>query len=191
MIGRLVAALLVLAPATSAHEPGGDPLPPGLTFGGPFEFVDEDGRTVRDTDFHGQWLLLYFGYTNCPDICPLDVAVMIDAVERLGPRGEAVLPVFVTVDPARDTPAVLREWTARFSERLIGLTGSEAQTSAAARAFRVHRRKVVPDPDDPADYLADHGSLAWLMAPDGHFVTLFPHGTTAARMAEILGRYVR
>lgn len=191
MIARPVAALLLFASAAAAHQPQGDPLPAGLAFGGPFELVDETGRSVRDTDFRGRWLLISFGYTHCPDICPLDVARTIAALDRLGPLSGRVQPLFVTVDPARDTPAVLRRWTAGFSDRLIGLTGSEAQIAAVARAFRVHRRKVVPDPADPGDDLADHGSLTYLMAPDGHFVTLFPHGTSVERMAEVLARYLR
>ena len=111
---------------------------------------------------------------------------------RIGADGERVQPLFITVDPGRDTPDRLRDYVAHFHPRLIGLGGSEAQVRAAARAYKVHRRKVVlADADGPDDYLVDHSSITYLMGPDGAFVTLFPHDTDAAFMAKAIRKYLR
>jgi protein SCO1/2 len=120
---------------------------PVLPFGGPFALVDHDGRPRRDTDFRGRHLLVYFGYTSCPDLCPLGLDTIAQALDLLGPRADAVQPVFVTVDPARDTPEVLREYVASFDARLLGLTGSEADIRSVTKAYRVHRRLVRTAPD--------------------------------------------
>jgi len=186
VLGLLLALLgQGVPPGATAQD-----LPAGLSFGGPFELVDQDGRTRTDTDFRGRFMLVFFGYTFCPDICPLDLSVMADALDRLGPKGELVQPVFVSIDPARDTPAVLKDYVGLFHPRLVGLTGGEPQVRAVARAYRVHRRKVVTDAGRPDDYLVDHGSLAYLMGPDGGFLTLVPHGTDAGRMAEVVASYL-
>lgn len=172
---------------TATGAPAGE-VPP-LPFGGPFALVDHDGRPRRDTDFRGRHLLVYFGYTACPDLCPLGLDTIAQVLALLGPRAGAVQPLFVTVDPTRDTPAVLREYVASFDARIVGLTGDEAAIRAVAKAYRVHRRLVRTAPEGGAT-LIDHGSLTYLMGPDGAFVTLFPHGTTAERMAEVVGAYL-
>lgn len=163
---------------------------PALPFGGPFALTDHTGRRRTDADFRGRFLLVHFGYTGCPDLCPLGLDAMLAALDRLGPAGEALQPVFVTVDPARDTVEALRPFVAAFGPRLIGLTGTEAEIRAVAKAYRVHRRKVIVDPARPDDYLVDHGSLTYLMGPDGACRTIFPHGTTAERMAEVIHGYL-
>ncbi len=139
--------LAALGGVAQAHGTGGqggqtaeDPL--AGRFGGPFELVDQTGRTVTDRDLHGRFMLIYFGYTHCVDVCPIDLAVQGQAIEDLGPDADKVASVFVTVDPARDTPAVLADWLTSFRPGTIGLTGSEAQVRAVASAYRVHRRKV-------------------------------------------------
>jgi protein SCO1/2 len=182
---RAVLALIVLASAPARAD---EPWPIG--FGGPFTLTDHTGRRRSDTDFRGSWLLLQFGYTSCPDICPLSLDALSAALDALGPSGGRVQPLFVTVDPARDTPAVLAGFVAAFHPRLLGLTGSEAEIAAVAKAYRVHRRKIVADPAHPEDYLVDHGSFTYLMGPDGAFVTLFPYGTEAAAMARALKSYL-
>jgi protein SCO1/2 len=151
----LAAGLAAALAATSALA--GEPV---LPFGGPFALVDHDGRPRRDTDFRGRHLLVYFGYTSCPDLCPLGLDTIAQALDLLGPRADAVQPVFVTVDPARDTPEVLREYVASFDARLLGLTGSEADIRAVAKAYRVHRRLVRTAPEGGAT-LIDHGSLTY------------------------------
>ena len=181
----LVAAAFVL-PASAADKPA--PFP--VAFGGPFMLTDHTGMARTQADFHGRHMLVYFGYTYCPDICPTTLQSMIAALDELGPLAERVQPVFVTVDPGRDTPEVLADYVAAFHPRLIGLTGSESEIRAAARVYRVHRRKVVTADGDAEDYLVDHGSLTYLMGPDGGFVTLFPFQTGPERMAEVLRKYL-
>ena len=169
--------------------PESDPL--AARFGGPFELTTHEGKRVRDSDFRGRFMLVYFGYTHCPDICPVDLTVLTEAVERAGPAGDKVDPIFVTVDPARDTPEHLAKYRQSFHPRLVALTGSEADIAAVAKAYRVHRRKYLPDKSDPANYGIDHGSLTYLMGPDGKFRTLIPHGASAERMAELIEKYAR
>lgn len=162
---------------------------PALPIGGPFTLVDQDGRSRRDTDFRGRHLLVYFGYTACPDLCPLGLDTISEALLRLGPRADRVQPVLITVDPAHDTPDTLRRHLAAFDPRFLGLTGSEAQVGSLARAYRVHRR-LVRTGAKGGETLIDHGSLTYLMGPDGAFLTLFPHGTTAERMAGVPASYL-
>jgi protein SCO1/2 len=176
------------APAAAPSAPkGSDPL--AGRFGGPFSLVAQDGRRVTERDLAGRFVLITFGYTHCPDVCPTDLLAMAQALEALGPAGERIQPVFVTVDPARDTPDVLAEYVASFHPRMLGLSGSEAEVAAAAKAWKVHRRKVLPSPGSQ-DYLVDHGSLIYLMGPDGTFLTLFPANTPGATMATAIRRYV-
>ena len=174
-------------PPEAAQEDSAFP----IHFGGPFELVDHTGAVRRNTDFSGRFMLIYFGYTNCPDICPHNLQVMTEALERLGDVGARVQPLFITSDPARDTPALLREYVKHFHPSLVGLTGSEAQIRAAAKSFRVHRSKLVSkDATDENDYLVNHTSLTYLMGPDGTFVTLFPHDTKPEFMATTIKKYL-
>jgi len=190
MMARACAVLSVclglLGPAAAAEKPADFP----IAFGGPFALVDHTGAVRTDRDYRGRFLLLHFGYTTCPDICPTGLQTMAEALDRLGPAAARVQPLFVTVDPARDTAAVLADYVGHFHPRLVGLTGSDAQIRAVLKAYRVHRMKV-PDADGRAeDYLVSHGSLTYLMGPDGGFLTLFPHGTPAERMAAALQNYL-
>jgi protein SCO1 len=185
-VRRPIAAALACLLAAAAAARAADM--PALPFGGPFELVDHNGAPRRDADFRGRFLLVYFGYTRCPDLCPLGLDAVVGALDLLGPEASRLQPLFVTVDPASDTPEALRRYLADFDPRLLGLTGSEAQVRAAARAYRVHRRLVRPR--DGGEPLVDHGSLTYLMGPDGGFLTLFPHGTTAERMAEVARTYL-
>ena len=185
---------LVVAWGAVAHDtnqaatPRPDELP--FAFGGPFTLIDHDGVTRTERDFVGQYLLVYFGYTTCPDICPTGLTAVADALDALGPLEDRVQPVFISVDPKRDTPKRLKAFVAKFHPRLIGLTGGESAVRTAARAYRVHRAKVAV-PDAAGGYLVSHGSLTYLMGPDGRFVTLFPHDTDADVMAKTLTKYVR
>lgn len=159
-------------------------------FGGPFELVDHRGRAVTDRDFAGRHMLIYFGYTYCPDICPTDLSNLAVALDEIGPLVDKLQPLFITVDPDRDTKAVLRDYAGAFHPTLLGLTGTQEQISGVAKAYRVHRRKFRLEGAPPEDYLVDHSSLAYLMGPDGKFVTMFPHGTQLERIAEILRKYL-
>ena len=133
---------------------------PGLVeikIGGPFALTDHNGQRRTEADFRGRLMLLAFGYTNCPDVCPLDLQLMADALDKLGPAAQAVQPVFVTVDPKRDTAEKLKSYVTHFSPRLLGLTGNDAETAAAAKAFRVYY-KLNGDPAKDSEYSVDHSA---------------------------------
>ncbi len=196
-LAALTAADPALSHGADGEEPAGTEDPLAGRFGGPFELVDQTGRTVTDRDFRGRFMLITFGYTHCVDICPIDLAVQGQAIDGLGADADKVVSVFVTVDPARDTPAVLAEWLEGFRPGTVGLTGSEAQVRAVAAAYRVHRRKVGLDNPEAAHlrdvagaYIVDHGTLAFLMKPDGSFATIVPHGVDAVKVTDILRRHV-
>jgi cytochrome oxidase Cu insertion factor (SCO1/SenC/PrrC family) len=161
----------------------------GSAIGGPFELLDQTGATRRDDEFRGRYMLVYFGFTFCPDACPTALLAMAEALDLVGPLAARVQPILISVDPDRDTPAQLASYVAAVDERLIGLTGTQAQIAAAARAYRVFYRKVTPPGMN--DYLVDHTSLIYLMDPDGRFVAHFNHETPPERMAETLRRLVR
>lgn len=155
-----------------------DARPPleGARIGGPFTLVDQNGKTVSDTDFAGKYRLVYFGYSFCPDICPVDLQKLMRGLSQFEKddtaRGAKVVPLFITVDPARDTPAALKPFVARYHPRLLGLTGTPEQIAAAAKAYVVTYHKV--DGSAPDRYLMAHSQLAFLMGPDGKPLALLP-----------------
>lgn len=158
--------------------------------GGPFRLVDQDGRTVSDADFRGRFMLIFFGFTYCPDICPMELVTIAEALDRLGPEGERVVPIFVSVDPERDTPDVMGDYVRAFHPRLIGLTGTTEQVAEAARAYRVAYRRAPGSPPGSMDYLVDHSAFTYLMGPDGGFRALFRFGTDAETMARELASLI-
>ncbi|QCI69277.1 SCO family protein [Phreatobacter stygius] len=149
--------------------------------GGPFALVDHQGRTRTDADFRGSLMVVYFGYSYCPDICPTDLLAIGQAIDQLGPAGEAVQPLFVTVDPARDTPDHLAEYVPLFHPRLIGLTGSAEAVSQAAEAYKVYFRRA--DGDDRDSYAVDHSAFIYLIDRDGGYLGFVPPGTPPDRLA--------
>lgn len=152
--------------------------------GGPFTLVDHTGSTVTEQDFRGKWMLVYFGYTFCPDVCPTELGAMAAALDILGDDGAQVVPVLISIDPARDTPEVLAEYVPLFHERLVGLTGTEEQVRAAAKAYRVFYRRF----EDPnfESYLMDHSSFVYLVDPEGEVVAMFRYGTEPDEMARLI-----
>jgi cytochrome oxidase Cu insertion factor (SCO1/SenC/PrrC family) len=144
--------------------------------GGPFALIDQDGRRRTDADFRGKVLLIYFGFSYCPDVCPADLQEIGLAVDRLGPAGDAVQPIFITLDPARDTPEHLNEYVAMFHARFVGLTGDAAAIDAAARAYRVYYARVALE---KSDYTVDHSAFIYLMGRQGEYLGFFPPGTPA------------
>lgn len=154
---------------------GGGEVAPAVAIGGPFELTAHTGERVSDRDFRGRWLLVFFGYTFCPDVCPTTLGTVAVVMDELGPLAEKVQPLFVTVDPERDTPDVLAEYVAQFHPEIVGLTGTPEEIAAVARAYRAFYRKVVPEGGDAADYLMDHSAYLYLMGPDGGFVRVFSH----------------
>ena len=153
--------------------------------GGPFELVDHTGKTVTDKDFRGRFMLVYFGFTYCPDVCPSAMQVMSTALDQVGPKAEKIVPLFITVDPERDTPAQLAQYVPSFHPRLIGLTGTPEQVAAAEKAYRVYAKKVTDD-KSTAGYTFDHTSLVYLMDPKGDYVAHFTHATPVERIVERL-----
>ena len=149
--------------------------------GGPFELVDQTGRTVTDADVITMPTILYFGYTFCPDVCPLDTARNAMAVELMEEAGHIARPVFISVDPQRDTPVVLTQFSSVFHERMIGLTGSEEQIRAASRAYRTF---YSVQPGDDEFYLIDHSTFSYLVLPGHGFVEVFRRDQSAEQVAE-------
>lgn len=148
------------------------------TVGGPFTLTDHNGREVTQKTFAGRWMLIYFGYTYCPDVCPTALGVMSVALDGLSPAERAKLaPIFITVDPDRDRPEVLKDYVTAFAPDMLGLVGTAEQTNAAKKAFKVYAEKAKGG--DGENYTVDHSSILYLMGPDGKFVQFFPHGTTS------------
>ncbi|QFT98004.1 SCO1/SenC family protein [Roseovarius sp. THAF8] len=156
--------------------------------GGPFTLVSETGETVTEEDVIDKPSLIYFGYTFCPDVCPIDNARNVAAVDILEERGKDVKPVFITVDPERDTAEVMREFTDAFHPDLLGLTGSEEQVKAATTAYRAFSAKQ--DSDDPDYYLVDHSTFTYLTLPEHGFVEFFRRDDTAEQMADRVQCYL-
>jgi protein SCO1/2 len=152
--------------------------------GGPFALTDQNGARRTDADFRGRLMLVYFGFTYCPDVCPTDLQQMGLAVEQLGPVGKMVQPIFITVDPARDTPEHLKDYMPLFHPRFVGLTGDAAEIREAARAYRVYYEKV--ERADKSDYTLDHSAFIYLMDRGGRYLGFFPPGTSAERLAETM-----
>ncbi|MBN9510219.1 MAG: SCO family protein [Alphaproteobacteria bacterium] len=156
--------------------------------GGPFSLTDGQGHTVTDRDLRGRYMLVYFGYTFCPDVCPTTLAAMAGALEKLGKTADRIAPVFITVDPSRDTPKVMHDYVAAFSPRIIGLTGTPEQITQVTREYRVyvasHRSR------EGGNYTVDHSSILYLMGPDGRFIAPLRTDTTADQMAGELVKLV-
>ncbi|HEY3777015.1 MAG TPA: SCO family protein [Rhizomicrobium sp.] len=151
--------------------------------GGPFALTDQDRHARTDRDFRGRWMLVYFGYTFCPDVCPTTLQTIADALRGLGPKAHEIVPLFVSVDPARDRPAVLKKYLAAFGPEFVGLTGSPAQIAAVARAYRVYyARHNLPG----GAYSIDHADTLYLMTPDGRFDSLLDGHEGAAALKQQL-----
>lgn len=156
------------------------PAEQGIPIGGPFELVDGNGRTVTDQAFRGKWMLVYFGYTHCPDACPMALQNMETARDMLGPAAAQVAIVFITVDPERDTPEVMRDYAALFGPDVSALTGSPEAVARVAKEYRVYFAKA---PTEGGDYSMDHTSIIYAMDPRGRFVGNFTHETTPEAIA--------
>jgi cytochrome oxidase Cu insertion factor (SCO1/SenC/PrrC family) len=156
--------------------------------GGPFELIDQSGKQRTDVDFRGKLLLVFFGYTTCPDICPTELMQIGLAVDKLGAVGDDVQPLFISVDPDRDTPDVLATYVAQFHPRLIGLTGTSQQIRAVADSYKAYYAKYKPP--DGAVYLIDHTGIVYLMGRSGEYLGFFPPGTSADRMVEIIRQHL-
>jgi protein SCO1/2 len=177
----LSAALALCVAVLAWQMPGTNNDATGLgraTIGGPFRLTDQEGRTRTDRDFRGKWTLVYFGYTYCPDVCPTTLQDMAIALRRLGRKAQQIVPLFVTLDPDRDHPAVLRKYLAAFGPEFVGLTGTPAQIASVAHDYRVYFAK---HPLPGGGYSVDHASTIYLMNPNGEFVSILDdrQGATA------------
>ena len=181
------------APPPTAAVDSGVMRVAGATIGGPFQLIDHNGKAVSEADFAGKFMLIYFGFTHCPDFCPTELAVMGNAVDALGTEGARVVPIFITVDPERDTSEHIKDYVAAFHPRMIGLTGSLAQIESVAKTYKVYFKKQPgPGGDGADDYQVDHTVFVYLMGPDGTLRSMFRHGTSAAAMSgEIRGQLGR
>lgn len=182
------AAVLVLAAGIGSYafllRPAGPSGSGTALVGGPFSLTNQDGQRVTEKDFLGRYMLVFFGYTYCPDICPTELQVMTAAIDMMGEEGKAVTPVFVSVDPQRDTPEVVKAYVENFSPSLVGLTGTTEEVANMAKVYRVYYAKAGNSGSD--EYLMDHSSIIYLMGPDGRFVKHFTYTTDAPRLAKEL-----
>ena len=151
--------------------------------GGPFRLVDQNGKTVTDADLKGKWSLVYFGYTHCPDACPTALNDIAIALDELGPQRTAVRPVFVTVDPERDTPEVLKSYVTAFDAPILALSGTPEKIAQAAKGYRVYYAK---HPEVGGDYSMDHSSVIYVMDPEGRFTASFTQENSPEEIAERL-----
>ncbi len=158
--------------------------------GGPFTLTDHTGQRVTDKDFLGRYLLVFFGFTNCPDICPSGLQVMSAALDKLGPTADAVTPIFITVDPERDTVEKLAAYVKSFHPRLVGLTGSSDEIAAAIKTYRVYAQKVEDD-KTPGAYSYDHAALFYVMGKNGQFIAPIPHSTDVNEVASALTKALK
>jgi protein SCO1/2 len=153
------------------------------TVGGPFTLTAPDGATVTDRTYRGKWLLVFFGFTFCPNTCPTTLMEIAEALKRLGPEADRVQPLFITIDPKRDTPDALANFTGSFDRRIVGLTGTHVQIAAVAQAYGAYfaEHRIGPGPDD---YLMDHGTYIYLMNAQGQFVRAFDADTQGDDIAK-------
>jgi len=155
--------------------------------GGPFELVNAKGETVTDKEVITEPSLIYFGYTFCPDVCPMDTARNADVIDVLAERGQSVTPVFISIDPKRDTPEVVGDFSENLHERMIGLTGSLDQVKAASRAYKTYFKA---QPADDEYYLVDHSTFSYLVLPEQGFVEFFRRDVESEEMADQIGCFL-
>ena len=187
---------LVLASCNTSHSNSSPDEPPplaGSSIGGPFQLIDQNGKQVSDRSFAGKYRIMYFGYTYCPDVCPMDAQAIgagMKLLERRDPgKAAKVVPIFVTVDPLRDTPAVLKQFVSAFSPKMVGLTGSVDAINRTAKEFAVFHQKGATT--SAGGYLVNHSRQTYLMDPDNQPIALVPSDEGSKAVADTLERWVR
>jgi len=179
-------AVLLMNPAPAVQS--------AQAIGGPFKLKTSRGDVVTERDFRGKWLLVYFGYTHCPDICPTTLAEVVQTIDLLGAAGAGVQPLFISIDPERDTPEVMDAYVKALDARIIGMTGTPADIAAAAKGYKVHYAKMETKSSDARDYQMEHSSFVYVMGPDGRYMTLFTPGAgqtpdkMAPKLRELIGQ---
>jgi len=188
---NVAAAILcgIVAMMTPITRPADAAATTTVTVGGPFTLIAPDGTTVTDQTYRGKWLLVYFGFTHCPDSCPMALFEISAALAKLGPDADEVQPLFITVDPRRDTPAVLGDYTQEFDRRIVGLTGTPQQIATVAEAYGVYYAPHKTGPGDD-DYVMDHGTYLYLMDRDGRFVRGFDAEATGGHIADAVRKII-
>ena len=191
IVGFLIGALAGAGVLLLTGPPGPQPVESSGTalIGGPFSLTGTGGKTVTDQDFRGRYMLVFFGFTHCPEICPAELQVIAQALDKLGDKAKQVVPVFITLDPERDTPQVIAEYVKSFGPNFVGLTGTPDEIAAAAKAYRVAYTKI-EDKSSATNYTIDHSALAYLMYQQGRYVAHFAYGMSPQEMAEKLGRFL-
>ena len=198
MTGSRTCALLVVAslfgcgPAAAAEQPSAAQMMDDLMYGrgsvgGPFTLTDQAGRQRSDTEFRGKLMIVYFGYTYCPDVCPADLMAITQALDALGPAAAGVQPIFITIDPERDTK-VLADYVSAFHHSLVGLTGSPEQIRKVANSYKAFYAKL-PD-EHSGNYSIDHTGVIYLMGRNGEYLGFMPPQTNPDRLTEILRKYL-
>jgi protein SCO1/2 len=155
-----------------------------VLIGGPFVLTDAEGKRRTDAEFRGKHMLVFFGFTNCPDFCPTALYTISQAMEKLGPKADRLVPIMITVDPERDTPAQLKNYAQNFDKRVVMLTGSAEEVAVAARAYRVYYQKRPLE--KAGEYTMDHSAYIYLMGPDGKFIIHFRHAVPPDDLADAL-----
>lgn len=196
-LGRTLACAVLsaacLRPALAQHadlEPAPDPAAPGVEINRRYLMEDAYGNARSNDEFLGRFVLIYFGYTGCPDVCPTTLSTLAEALDDLGAAAEQVVALFVTVDPQRDTAKLLQDYTAMFDDRIVALRGPQAYTDHMVKAFNARYERHIPDPAHPEHYSIDHTASVALVGPDGTLIKRYPHGTTGAEMAADLGQMI-
>ena len=193
----IIAVTLVVMPnlvgnqqnATSTSQSKGIQMADNVRMGGPYTLVNQDGETITEQSFDGTYRLMFFGFTHCPDFCPTKLYHISQMLDRLPPEKAAnITPIFVTIDPARDTAPILKDYLTGFDPRFTGLTGSDEQIAAVAKAFRVYYQKV--QSDDPEYYSMDHSTFTYIMGPENNFIDVISYDTPIDVMVEKVDGYV-
>jgi len=182
LVGLAAALLLGLEFGSGWYRTVVDTPTGTVSIGGPFALTDGDGKKVTDQTYRGKWLLVYFGYTYCPDACPTGLNNIAGALKLLGADADKVQPLFITVDPERDTAAAMKAYASAFDTRIVGLSGTPEQIAAVARAYRVYYKRV----GEGDDYLMDHSVVIYVMDPDGRYSAVLRHNAAPAEIAETL-----
>ena len=195
MLAAIGIGALALGVLPAQHARANEEIAVDRTARGTFALVDHTGRHVTDRDFRGRFMLVFFGYTSCPDVCPTDLQVIGAAVNALGEAGKRVQPIFVTLDPERDTADMLASYVSHFHPRFVGLTGAPEQVALAAQTYGAVYAKAMRagGNSDSANirYLIDHSAYIYLLGPDGRFLAAFPHGIDPKRLAAKISKHLK